>query len=130
MHDAGDLWADNVWTNSAWLQSAAAHPAPLTRISTPCGLSTDLSTHNPFLARRRPRTPLQAYGSNDAGASVVSLTAAFLLLSQRQQRYILCSRLVRGGGERKRRHRGGTAVVAQNRCGFGGRTHGNAPRCG
>ena len=28
-------------------------------------------------------------GSNDAGASVVSLTAAFLLLSQRQQRYNL-----------------------------------------
>ena len=42
-------------------------------------------------------------GSNDAGASVVSLTAAFLLLSQRQQRYNLvflasCEEEVSGKG--------------------------------
>ena len=59
-------------------------------------------TRNPF-SPDDDGERIYGLGSNDAGASVVSLTAAFLLLSQRQQRYNLvflasCEEEVSGKG--------------------------------
>lgn len=59
-------------------------------------------THNPFLPDDDGER-IYGLGSNDAGASVVSLLAAFLLLSGRQQRYNLvflasCEEEVSGKG--------------------------------
>ena len=100
---------NNVWT----IAPGYSHERPTLLLNSHIDTvrPVDGWTRNPF-SPDDDGERIYGLGSNDAGASVVSLTAAFLLLSQRQQRYNLvflasCEEEISGG-----------------------RTYGNAPRCG
>ena len=91
---------NNVWT----IAPGYSHERPTLLLNSHIDTvrPVDGWTRNPFLPDDDGER-IYGLGSNDAGASVVSLTAAFLLLSQRQQRYNLvflasCEEEVSGKG--------------------------------
>ena len=77
---------NNVWT----IAPGYSHERPTLLLNSHIDTvrPVDGWTRNPF-SPDDDGERIYGLGSNDAGASVVSLTAAFLLLSQRQQRYNL-----------------------------------------
>ena len=91
---------NNVWT----IAPGYSHERPTLLLNSHIDTvrPVDGWTRNPF-SPDDDGERIYGLGSNDAGASVVSLTAAFLLLSQRQQRYNLvflasCEEEVSGKG--------------------------------
>ena len=91
---------NNVWT----IAPGYSHERPTLLLNSHIDTVRPVNgwTRNPF-SPDDDGERIYGLGSNDAGASVVSLTAAFLLLSQRQQRYNLvflasCEEEVSGKG--------------------------------
>ena len=116
---------NNVWTFAREFDSEK--PTVLLNSHIDTVKPTDSWSRPPFVPIEEDNQ-LYGLGSNDAGASVVSLLSAFIHLSETEQPYNLVFGIRRGRGLRAKRYCQGSGTTADYRFRRGRRTHGYAAR--